>query len=387
MAESVAYLGTWVSFGLVPQALRFFTRVKIDPDTARCLTERAGAAAVATEMVEVERLEQAMPESPPGPEVQLLSVDGAMVPLVGGEWAEAKTLAVGTVVTDRQGAARARELSYFSRLTDAETFGRLALGELHRRGTARAGTVCAVMDGAEWLQRFVDLHRPDAVRILDFAHAAEHLGTVAQAVFGPGTSGASEWLGTQLHTLKHGDPGQVLGALATLPLAGAADPVTAREVRDGTVQYLEKRRAQVEYADFRARGYPIGSGSVESANKLVVEARLKGSGRRWARGHVNAMLALRGLVCSGRWDATWPELWQRMRRSRRPRPGLAPHAAAEQRPAAAQLAPGPPLEPADTTPSRPKRAPTIVDGHPTPEHPWRKFQVFARRSPKPDAKI
>src|SRR5438046_98197 len=67
--------------------------------------------------------------------------------------------------------ARAHDLSYFSRLADAETFTRLAWGELHRRGLETAGTVCGVMDGADWEQTFLDVHRPDAKRILDFPHS------------------------------------------------------------------------------------------------------------------------------------------------------------------------------------------------------------------------
>jgi hypothetical protein len=53
------------------------------------------------------------------------------------------------------------------------------------------------------------------------------------------------------------------------------------------VTYFTKRLAQADYAAFQAAGYPIGSGSTESANKLVVEARLKGSGMHWARAHVD----------------------------------------------------------------------------------------------------
>jgi hypothetical protein len=36
----------------------------------------------------------------------------------------------------------------------------------------------------------------------------------------------------------------------------------------------------IRYANFRTQGYPIGSGSVESANKLVVQSRMKGAGMR-----------------------------------------------------------------------------------------------------------
>ena len=93
-----------------------------------------------------------------------LSVDGAMVPLLHGEWAEVKTLVIGTLEDPvPEGEAHARELSYFSRMMDHQSFARLATVETHRRGTARAERVCAVMDGA-WQQKFIDLHRPDAVR-------------------------------------------------------------------------------------------------------------------------------------------------------------------------------------------------------------------------------
>ena len=83
-------------------------------------------------------------------------------------------------------------------MTDHQRFGRLATVETHRRGTETAGTVCAVVDGAEWQQKFIDLHRPDAVRILDWCHAAGHLAQAGQAAYGGGSAEHSEWLGVQL---------------------------------------------------------------------------------------------------------------------------------------------------------------------------------------------
>ncbi len=208
-----------------------------------------------------------------------------MVPLVGGEWAEVKTLALGEVQM-RRGAdglpeVQATELSYFSRLADADSFTHQAYEthrETHRRGTENAKVVCAVQDGAEWEQGLVDVLRADAVRILDFPHAIEHLTAEAQPVFGIGTPEMKAWLSQQAHTLKHAADGarQVLTALAKLPAQLAVDPTAAAEARDRTVTYFTKRLTQVQYATFQAAGYPIGSGSTERANKVVVEARLKG---------------------------------------------------------------------------------------------------------------
>ena len=84
LLEGLARLGTWLPFEQVPRALAFFWQVEPDRDTARRVTEAAGAAQVAVETAEVQRLERELPPAPLGPPVQLLSVDGAMVPLVGG---------------------------------------------------------------------------------------------------------------------------------------------------------------------------------------------------------------------------------------------------------------------------------------------------------------
>ena len=313
LVEGAVHLGTWVPFERLPDLLRQFTGTRLSASTIQRVTEAAGAAAVAVQDEAVVRLERALPAPPAGPAVLQVSVDGAMVPLRGkGEWAEVKTLALAEVqpaVVNQQGEREVpvTALSYFSRLADAETFGRLATVETHRRGVETAGTVCGVVDGAEWCQGFLDLHRPDAVRILDFPHAAGYLAQVAQAGFGVGTAAATQWLAAQCHTLKHDSPSAVLAAVRTVraTVATRAD-AAALAVVDTSLAYLEKREAQLAYATFVAQGYPIGSGIVESANKLVVEARLKGAGMHWAREHVNPMLALRTIVCSDRWDEAWP---------------------------------------------------------------------------------
>jgi len=147
-----------VPFARAAELFARFTGVAVSEATARRLTEAAGAAAVAAAGAEAARLEREAPPAPLGPAVQQLSVDGAMVPLVGGAWAEVKSLVVGTVAV-RDDGPRLTEPSYFSRLADHAAFARLALAETHRRGTETAGVVVGVVDGAEWCQGFLDRHR------------------------------------------------------------------------------------------------------------------------------------------------------------------------------------------------------------------------------------
>jgi len=95
-----------------------------------------------------------------------------MVPLVGGEWAEVKTLTIGEIqkpVLERgEWVVHSENHSYFSRMTESSLFRRLALVETHARGIEKAKVIAAVSDGAEWEQGFFDFHCPQAERILDF---------------------------------------------------------------------------------------------------------------------------------------------------------------------------------------------------------------------------
>src|SRR6266568_5482164 len=97
LAEGVARLGTKLPFEQAAADVAFFWRVELDETTVRRYTQAAGTAYVAEQADEVERLERERPATPAGPTVQYLSADGAMVPLVGGQWAEVKTLAIGEV--------------------------------------------------------------------------------------------------------------------------------------------------------------------------------------------------------------------------------------------------------------------------------------------------
>ncbi|MHB8573867.1 MAG: hypothetical protein ACYDCQ_00905 [Dehalococcoidia bacterium] len=164
-----------------------------------------------------------------------------MVPLVGGQWGEVKTLAVGTVEQRRTAATTTPQpvaWSYFSRLADAETFGRQASVETHRRGTATAQVVCAPAAGAVWQQGFLDLQRPDAVRMLAFPHAGEHLGA--------GRMAGQAWVRQVRRELRDGEPAEALAWVCRLPVAAATDPVPAAAARDAEIGSCSRRFAQLQ---------------------------------------------------------------------------------------------------------------------------------------------
>jgi hypothetical protein len=108
------------------------------------------------------------------------------------------------------------------------------------------------------------------------AHAAEHISAMGQAAISADSTVLDDWLVKQLQALKHEGPSQVLADLRALQTSHPD-----LDALHDHLAYLEKREAQMQYPTFQAAGWPIGSGCVESANKQVVEARLKGAGMRF----------------------------------------------------------------------------------------------------------
>ena len=79
----------------------------------------------------------------------------------------------------------------------------------------------------------------------------------------------ADLLQRSLHRLKHRGPRFLLRLGKRLPVH-----LTELESVREHLGYLQKRETLMQYPTFRQNGWPIGSGMVESANKLVVEARL-----------------------------------------------------------------------------------------------------------------
>jgi hypothetical protein len=351
-------------FAKAAALLATFTQTRVSESTAQRLTETMGIAYEAVQVAEVERIERDWPEVEDGPAKLVLSVDGAFVPLVQGEWSEVKTLVVGEVgqPTQRDGktVVPTHSHSYFSRVAPAELFQRLTFGELYRRRVETAGQIASVSDGAEWIAGFVAFHCPEAVRILDFPHAAQRICQIGEAVLGSEHASLAAWQTRQLHQLKHEGGQEVLQNLRSFAAAHLSLPVVAENLA-----YLDKREAQMHYPTFQAEGWPIGSGIVESANKLVVEARLKGAGMHWSRASVNPLLALRNAVCNDRWAEAWQQSAAHIRRCGLTRRLVQPKCAVATEP----VCPAP--SPVQAVPIMEATKP-VAHHKPAADHPWRR---------------
>jgi hypothetical protein len=175
-------------------------------------------------------------------------------------------------VLREQAALRARNMQYFCDIATAETFGKL----LWATGCTVQADLCPDLaflgDGALWIWNLVTQYYPNAKQIVDWYHAEEHLEIVAAASFSDLTQRAI-WLEEASQALWNGNVEDVIAACEAL----AQTCLQASQA----VTYFTNNIERMRYDRFRAAGYMIGSGTIESGCKQVVSQRLKLPGAQW----------------------------------------------------------------------------------------------------------
>ena len=145
-------------------------------------------------------------------------------------------------------------------------------------------------------------------RVIDFYHASEHLSHMAEAIHGKSSATASEWYKKYRDILKAHKQGVLkLIRSAEYYLANQSYSKTRRQEIQTHLGYFKKHKKFMQYANYAEKGWPIGSGVIEAACKSVVKQRMCRSGQRWSIAGGQAILNLRSVVKSNRWDGFWNE--------------------------------------------------------------------------------
>jgi len=168
-------------------------------------------------------------------------------------------------------------------------------------------TYVGIADGAKCNWEFLSQY--NAVQILDFYHAAEYVNKVSFAVCPRNEGEREEWVASRCHALKHehGAAQRLLKELNELPPTRLNE--TVREDLENTITYFENHQHQMYYANYRKKGYPIGSGVTEAACKTLVKQRLCCSGMKWVERGARVILSLRTLVLT---DQRWQQFWSKI---------------------------------------------------------------------------
>lgn len=167
-----------------------------------------------------------------------------------------------------------------------------------------------IADGAESNWKFLKKHTE--TQILDFYHASGYLGILAEVLHPKQVGEQKQWLKESCHQLKH-DFGSAENLYNQMVQAIGEKELTEtmREKLQAAITYFRNHLSQMDYAQFRQKNYPIGSGVTEAACKTLVKQRLCCSGMRWKERGASIILSLRALVLtSTRWEQFWNKLDQ-----------------------------------------------------------------------------
>jgi len=278
--------------------------------------EREAACAMALAQKEERPEEQRLALRDPIEEQGNVSTDGVMVLVREEGWKEVKLTTISAVhqlearassgsspLRDREARAHVKLTchSYQAGLWDADTMGEQQCAEGVRRGLDACGRLSSVNDGAVWIERITRENFPEAVQIVDWSHASERLWAVGSAVFGAATTKAVQWTEGWLSKLWQGKVGELVVALQELKLEQGHYP---QEVQQAAGYFASNAR-RMAYDEYREAGLPLGSGTVESGARSVVQQRMKRPGRGWGRESGQAMLAGLSELHSRRFEQAW----------------------------------------------------------------------------------
>ena len=259
-----------------------------------------------------------------------VSLDGVMVPMKDGarEAKRARSRAAGKQTKGPAGfqEASCATLSFYD--VEGERLATIRLGrmpepkkatlksmlaaEVHAIVAQRPQlTVVKVADGARDNWSYLDALVAEGAVVVDFYHAAEQLKAALDAAYGEGSTKGQAQFKKLRHVLLEDEDG-VAKVIRALVYLRNKHP---RRKRIGEVlRYLRRNRHRMRYAELRAQHLPIGSGVVEAACKTLATQRLKRSGMRWRNDGGQAILTLRALVQSERFDHAWQLLSETYRK-------------------------------------------------------------------------
>lgn len=210
--------------------------------------------------------------------------------------------------------AKAKVKTFVATMENWETFGWMLWVEALKRGYAQAKAVVFLADGAKHIRDLKELHFKGAQFILDWMHAAGHLSDCAKAAFGEGTQAANSKYKKWKEMLWGGDVETIIVELQNLsqkagsPEKGDPEGSPRKVLYQNAYSYFPNNKDVMDYPLYRSKGWPIGSGVVESTVKQFAK-RLKGSEKFWNLSNTGAeeMLGLCALYHSedGRWDRYW----------------------------------------------------------------------------------
>lgn len=313
LEDKLAYFATVT--GSYEAAAKLAAKVgcPVEDSTIWSLVQRLGQRAEA--QIQTRLKETPVEKSPErGPsQLAVLMLDGFQVRFRGPGWGKKKTKKTrvewheektGVFYVQEQAVRQERgqllEKVVVSWQGEPMELGRRLHWEALRGGLARAQAVLTVADGAPWIWNVVRDRWASAHQLLDFYHASQHLWALAEALHRKDEPAWRAWVEERLHRLRHGKEQSVLQEIAALPRRrGQAGKLVRQEQN-----YFAIQAGRMNYRAVADRGWPIGSGAVESACRSR-QCRRKRPGQFWIKTGLRHLDVLEEARDNGHWDQLW----------------------------------------------------------------------------------
>lgn len=318
--RQVARLGAKETFHETAEDMQELAGIELSRKDAERISEDVGEKIAAWDNMERKRARvraESLPDVLKTIETFYIEFDGTGAPMVPWELegrkgkqpdgsAKTREIKLGCVFTQTALDEKGRPIrdpnstTFTGAIEGSATFGWRIYEEALRRGFFQAKCVVVLGDGAEWIKNLAQHHFPNALRIIDFYHAKEHVANLCRALFSQPMLVVQyrerwwQWL----------EQGNIEAIMEEARNNLTRDPQENKDARR-EIDYLDKNKQEMRYEQFRHQGLFIGSGVIEAACKNIVGRRLKQSGMEWTVRGANAITALRCAQLSGRMQDYW----------------------------------------------------------------------------------
>ena len=152
-----------------------------------------------------------------------------------------------------------------------------------------------VCDGAKWIWKLVDEYYPNSKQILDLYHCKQHLYDFAKIYYSKDEQQAPNWVESCIDLLMNKKVTQLLSTISQL----SCGQKQVEKEKQKLLTYLQNNEIRINYGLYKEQGLLFGSGAIESANRDVIQKRMKISGQRWTLQGAQQMINLRVCYKSG----------------------------------------------------------------------------------------
>lgn len=291
MQELMVYAGHLECYEKCNEILEHFLSIRVNPSQVYRVTTAISESLQSEE----ERGERILPVVEKS-EVLYVGVDGSMISTREEGWKEVKLARLfrsSDCLNPNTDTSYLIQSQYVAHLGNSRDFCKKAEQVIDSYGHLKERLIF-LTDGATWIKNWIEDSYSDSYAILDYFHACEHLHAFTENCFRKDSEAGKEWFKTQKELLYESSVEKVIENISATE-GKQAD-------KDNLINYYRNNKDRMDYKKYRSMGCGIiGSGSIESAHRTVIQKRMKLSGQHWSKTGSQNMLRLRVIAMNKQW--------------------------------------------------------------------------------------